>query len=76
MGTVLTYNYDAAHNLTSITDNSNNKIEYGYDLNGNRTDEDIKDSSGTLQSVVDYTYDSRNRIDTVNAAGSDHRSLV
>ena len=69
-GTVLTYAYDAAHNLTSITDNLGNKIEYGYDLAGNRTDEDIKDSLGTLMKTLDYTYDARNRIDTINSAGS------
>lgn len=69
-GTILTYAYDAAQQLTSVTDNSGNKIEYGYDLNGNLTDEDIKDSSSTLKSTVDTTYDARDRIDTINSAGS------
>lgn len=69
-GTILTYAYDAAHNLTSITDNLGNTVEYGYDLNGNRTDEDIKDPFSVLTKTVDYTYDARNRIDTINSAGS------
>jgi RHS repeat-associated protein len=69
-GTVLTYAYDTAHNLISVTDNSGNRIEYGYDLAGNRTSEDIKDPSSTLKKTLDYTYDVRNRIDTINSAGS------
>jgi YD repeat-containing protein len=36
-------NYDAAHHLISITDNFNNRIEYGYDLKGNRTNKDAYD---------------------------------
>ncbi len=69
-GTVLSYDYDTAHNLTSVTDNSGNRIEYGYDLAGNRTSEDIRDASSNLKKTLDYTYDVRNRIDTINSAGS------
>jgi RHS repeat-associated protein len=69
-GTILTYDYDAAHNLLSITDSLGNSIEYGYDLNGNRTSEDVRDASSALRKAVDYTFDARNRLDSINAAGS------
>jgi len=69
-GMVLTFDYDAAHNLQSVTDNLGNTIEYGYDLNGNRTIEDTRDPSSTLRRTVDLTYDARNRVESINAAGS------
>lgn len=69
-GAVLTYSYDAAHYLRSITDNFGNKIEYSYDLAGNRTEDTTKDPGGAVSRTVTTTYDLRNRIDTINAAGS------
>ena len=68
-GLVLTYQYNAAHRLQSITDNLGNHIDYGYDLRGNRTDEDVYDSGNTLKRAVDYTFDVRNRLDTINSGG-------
>jgi RHS repeat-associated protein len=75
-GTELTYEYDAAHNLISITDNAGNTIEYDHDLNGNITDEDVRDSSQTLTRTVEYAYDARNRVDYINAGGSSVTALV
>jgi RHS repeat-associated protein len=69
-GTLLTYEYDDAHNLLSIADNDGNTIEYGYDLNGNRTSEDIYDASSVLKKTVDYVYDARDRLESINSAGS------
>jgi YD repeat-containing protein len=69
-GTVLTYDYDAAHNLLTITDNLGDTIEYGYDLNGNRTSEDTRDPSSALRKAVDMTYDARDRVESINSAGS------
>lgn len=48
-GMTLTYTYDAAHYVRSITDSLGNKIEYTYDLKGNRTKEETKDPDGTLE---------------------------
>jgi RHS repeat-associated protein len=68
-GMELTYEYDAAHDLISITDNLGNSIEYDYDSRGNRIEEDVYDPSSVLTRAVDYTYDLKNRIDTVNEGG-------
>jgi RHS repeat-associated protein len=70
-GTVLMYEYDNARNLTSISDNAGNTIEYGYDLVGNRTSEDVYDPSSNLRKTVEYIFDARNRIESINAAGSE-----
>ncbi len=69
-GMTLTYTYDAAHYLRSVTDNVGNKIEYTYDLKGNRTKEEIKDPDGTLVRSLQTTYDARDRVAAINAGGS------
>ncbi len=69
-GMTLTYTYDAAHYLRSITDNLGNQIEYTYDLKGNRTKEETKDSDGTLVRVLQTTFDARDRVAAINAGGS------
>ena len=66
----LTYTYDAARYLRSVSDNIGNQIEYNYDLKGNRTQEITKDSNGVLERLVDSTYDERDRVSSINAAGS------
>ena len=42
-GSFLSYGYDAAHRLTSITDNLGNRIAYTLDSAGNRTLEQVFD---------------------------------
>lgn len=69
-GETLTYSYDAAHYLRTITDGLGNRIEYGYDLEGNRTSEEVYDTSSTLVKTVTRSYDLRDRLNTLNRAGS------
>lgn len=69
-GITLNYSYDAAHNLIAIQDNLGNLIEYTYDLKGNRTQEQTKDPGGTLVRDIQTGYDIRNRVESINAAGS------
>lgn len=69
-GVVLTYAYDAAHRLTSVTDNAGNKVAYAYDLKDNRTQTVVKDSAGTIRRQVDYAFNARNFLSSVNAGGS------
>jgi RHS repeat-associated protein len=67
--------YNDAHLPTEIRDNAGNRIEYGYDLAGNRTSETIRDPAGSISSTRSMAYDDFNRFDTVSlpnpAGGSD-----
>jgi len=69
-GKTLHYTYDAALYLRSITDNLGNRIEYRYDLKGNRIQELTKDPSGTLARSIETAYDIRNKISQINTGGS------
>jgi RHS repeat-associated protein len=69
-GRTLSYAYNAANYLTAITDHAGNRIEYGYDLKGNRTSEKTFDASNTLARQVDTAFDIRNRPMEMNRGGS------
>jgi YD repeat-containing protein len=69
-GRALTYIYDAANYLTAVTDNLNNRVEYSYDLKGNRTTSLTKDPDGSLVRSIQTAYDIRNRAAQINHAGS------
>jgi RHS repeat-associated protein len=69
-GISLTYAYDAAQDLKTVTDNLGNRIEYRYDLKGNRTTHYTYDPNGMLVRQIDMAYDLRNRVASVNTAGS------
>jgi len=69
-GVTLTLSYDAAHYLRSITDNLGNRIEYNYDENGNRNSEVARDPSGVLVRQVQLDFDARDRLSSINSAGS------
>ena len=69
-GRKLTYTYDNAQYLRTVTDNLGNKISYSYDTRGNRTKEDVTDSSNTLVRTVETAHDIRNRVAQINVAGS------
>ena len=69
-GTTLGYSYDAAHRLTSVTDAKGNSVTYTLDNMGNRTGEQVKDSSNTLQRNITRVYDALNRVQQVTGAGN------
>lgn len=56
-GSFTRYGYDIAHRLTDVYDNNDNQIHYTLDDAGNRTGEDIKDSSGVLMRTLSRVYD-------------------
>lgn len=69
-GSYLTNTYGAARRLTAVTDNLGNKIEYTYDLAGNRTQEQVKDPGGVLKRTLSRTYNALSQLtQTVAGAG-------
>jgi YD repeat-containing protein len=67
-GSILTYGYDNAHRLTTITDSLNNKITYTLDNAGNRLNEAATDSTGALRRNITRIYDALNRLQTITGA--------
>ena len=61
----VSYGYDDAHRLTSITDNIGNSVTYTLDNSGNRTAEEVKDPSGVLVRTLSRIPDALNRIQQV-----------
>jgi YD repeat-containing protein len=58
----LSYTYDAAHRLTGLQDNLGNRIAYTLDLAGNRTQEQVFDSSNALAQTRSRVYSNLNRL--------------
>lgn len=64
-GSELNYSYDQAHRLTEISNAMGDKVVYTLDDNGNRTNEEMFDSSGTLTKSITRQFDALNRAQTV-----------
>ncbi len=56
------FTYNLANKITEITDTLGNKILYQYDIEGNRSREEVKDPQGTLKRYLDFTYDAYNHL--------------
>jgi YD repeat-containing protein len=67
-GTKISYGYDAAHRLTSITDGAGNTVTYTLDNMGNRTGEQLRDKSGTLARSITRIFDELGRLQRVTGA--------
>jgi len=61
LGQTNRFSYDLLHRLTGITNYKNESISYTLDVLGNRTREEVKDSSGVIVRSSDATYDALNR---------------
>lgn len=68
-GTVLTYEYNGAHQLTAVSNGLGERIDYSLDLQGNQTGETIKSATGTITKTLARTYDELSRLFTVVGAG-------
>ena len=66
--TTLSFGYDDARRLTRLTDGLGNYIEYTLDTEGNREQENIHDSGGTLRKQLTQTFDLYNRLDLSSQA--------
>ncbi|QTN25657.1 RHS repeat protein [Rhizobacter sp. AJA081-3] len=56
------YEYDSAHRQTAVFDNLGNRIEYTLDNAGNRTAENVKDTSGALRRQLARSIDALGRV--------------
>ena len=61
-GSFLSYDYDDAHRLTSISDNLGNRIAYALDATGNRTQEQVFDPTNALAQTRNREFNSLNRL--------------
>ncbi|MBD8882128.1 RHS repeat protein [Rhodanobacter sp. 7MK24] len=64
-GVTTTYGYDAAHRLTKITDALGNYIQYTLDAAGNKTGEQVFDSSGTVHRSQSRTFNTLGQLTMV-----------
>lgn len=64
----ITFGYDAARRLTSITDSNGNSIVYTLDTEGNRTNEEVYDNASQLKRSITQTFDLYNKLDVNNQA--------
>jgi len=62
LGNRIDFTYNLANKLTEIKDSLDNKIQYRYDVEGNRIREETKDPQGTLKKYLDFTYDAYNNL--------------
>jgi RHS repeat-associated protein len=69
-GVRLAYSYDANRLLRSITDNIGARIDYDYDVKGNRSASRVIDPDGTLARSIRYEFGLRDTLDLVDSAGS------
>ncbi|SFK36658.1 RHS repeat-associated core domain-containing protein [Lysobacter sp. cf310] len=63
-GSYTVFGYDAAHRLTTVTDNAGNQIVYTLDNAGQRTKEDTKDSGGVLLRTLSRVYNQLGQLST------------
>lgn len=64
-GVVLNYEYDDARRLNAIKNSLNERIEYTSDAAGNRTQQVIKNSAGTITYSVSSVFDELSRVTKV-----------
>lgn len=73
-GSWLEYTWNAARRLTAIANNLGEKVEYEYDLMGNRTAQRLSDASNNLTQQQTWAYDELGRLlRNVGAAGQTYQ---
>lgn len=70
-GVYVTFGYDAAHRLTSITDRDGNTITYTLNNAGERTTEETRDVGGTLRRTLSRTYNTLGQLEKVRTRHPD-----
>lgn len=75
-GYEISYGYDNARRLTSMTDNLGNSVQYTLDAAGNRVQEEVRDESGQLSRVTARVIDGFGRVAAVQGAQGQTTSLA
>jgi len=70
-GVYVTFGYDDAHRLTSITDRDGNTITYTLNSAGERTKEETRDVGGTLRRTLSRTYNTLGQLEKVRTRHPD-----
>ena len=69
-GAVLTYEYDAYHNVTKATSSTGVVYEFTYDAYGNNESVSVTDGTKKITSSADYSDDGKLLLSTTDAAGN------
>ena len=64
-GITTTYGYDTAHRLTKITDALGNYVQYALDAAGDKTGEQVYDTTGTLHKSLSRTFNALGQLTAV-----------
>jgi YD repeat-containing protein len=64
-GVTTTYGYDSAHRLTTITDALGNDVQYTLDAAGDKTGEQVYNTTGTLHKSLSRTFNTLGQLTTV-----------
>lgn len=70
-GVYVTFGYDAAHRLTSISDRDGNTITYALNDAGERENEETRDVGGTLRRTLSRTYNTLGQLEKVRTRHPD-----
>ena len=68
--TTLNFTYDGARRLVEVRDAANNRVKYVYDSAGNVIEERTEDSSGNVSRLMQATFDTLSRLDTISNGGA------
>ncbi|WP_123040478.1 DNRLRE domain-containing protein [Cohnella candidum] len=77
IGQKITYTYDSLNQLLSETNpKDGTTISYSYDVLGNRTKKEIKDSAGNVVNTFSYSYDKANKLLSVNGQAYTYETMT
>lgn len=74
VATTVTFGYDTARLLTSISDGLGNRITYQLDTEGNQEQQAIYDAQSVLRKLLSQTFDDYNRLNLWSQANENNNS--
>ncbi|WP_164503707.1 RHS repeat domain-containing protein [Pleionea sediminis] len=74
-GATLTYDYDEARRLTSVTDTAGNYVSFTFDVMGNQTSRSTYDAQGVLFQTMSQTFDGLGQLTSIVGANGQVQSF-